>query len=365
MRLLTIYIVYLVIIGIQSLFFYRNGKLRKENFNDKVFLILCCIELILMAGLRGYNIGADTEVYLKAIDYYGEMSVSELIGAGLVYPFDFEIGYFLLTKLCCLLGFGKTAFLFVVAIITYIPVFQLIKRHSSNAYISLLCYFAFGFFTYSLGLFRQMIAVSIIICGLKYVVERKLIKYLAIIGLAMTFHITALVGILLYFLYGVKWQRIISWLIPLEFCLLVFGRYIVVLLTRIFPQYAGYIGGKYDVQGGSYLMLIFLNLVFIAGILFRHREENKSENIMMCALILAICLQCLGYSMGIFGRLVSYFSIYIIIAIPNLIYNAGETLEKGGRGVMTLLTILCLFTLTILSFSGDNYVVPYYTFWRQ
>lgn len=318
-----------------------------------------------MAGLRGYDIGADTEVYLKAIDYYGEMSVSELLGAGLVYPFDFEIGYFLLTKLCCLLGFGKTAFLFVVAIITYIPVFQLIKRHSSNAYISLLCYFAFGFFTYSLGLFRQMIAVSIIICGLKYVVERKLIKYLAIIGLAMTFHTTALVGILLYFLYGVKWQRIIAWVIPLEFCLLVFGRYLVVLLTRIFPQYAGYIGGKYDVQGGSYLMLIFLNLVFIASILFRNRKENQGENVLLCALILAICLQCLGYSMGIFGRMVSYFSIYIVIAIPNLIYNAGETLEQGGRGVMTLLTIICLFALTILSFSGDNYVVPYYTFWSQ
>ena len=362
---MTIYIIYLVLIGIQSLFFYRNGKLRKENFNIKDFLILCCMELIFIAGLRGYNIGADTEVYLRAIDYYGKMSVSELLRADIVYPFDFEIGYFLLTKLCCLIGFGKTTFLFVVAIITYIPVFKLIKQHSSNAYLSILCYFAFGFFTYSLGLFRQMIAVSIVICGLNSVVERKLVKYLVIIGIAMTFHTTALVGILLYILYGVKWQRIISWVIPVEFGLLFFGRYIVLLLTRIFPQYAGYVGGKYDVQGGSYLMLFFLNLVFIASILFRHREENKSENIMMCALILAICLQCLGYSMGIFGRLVSYYSIYIIIAIPNFIYNAGETLEKGGRGVMTLLTILCLLTLTILSFSGDNYVVPYYTFWRQ
>ena len=362
---MTIYIVYLVLLGIQSLFFYRNGKLRKEDFNDKVFLILCCIELILMAGIRGYNIGADTEVYLSAIDYYGKMSASELLRADLIYPFDFEIGYFLLMKLCCLLGFGKTAFLFVVAIITYIPVFLLIKRHSSNAYISLLCYFAFGFFAHSLGLFRQMIAVSILICGLKYVVERKLIKYLAITGVAMTFHTTALVGILLYVLYRVKWHRIIAWIIPLEFGLLVSGRYLVVLLTKIFPQYAGYIGGKYDVQGGSYLMLIFLNFVFIASILFRNREENQSGNILLCALILAIFLQCLGYSMGILGRTVIYFSIYIIIAIPNLIYNAGKTLGQGGREVITLLAIIFLFTLTILSFSEDNYIVPYHTFWSQ
>lgn len=362
---MTIYIFYLVLFGIQTLFFYRNGKLRKGNFNDKGFLILCCIELILMAGLRGYNIGADTKVYLRAIDYYGKMSVSELLSAGLVYPFDFEIGYFLLMKLCCLLRFGKTAFLFVIAIITYIPVFQLIKKYSSNAYISILCYFAFGFFTYSLGLFRQMIAVSIVICGVNYIVERKFIKYLAIIGLAMTFHTTALVGILLYFLYGVKWQRIIAWVIPIELCFLFFGRYLVVMLIRIFPQYAGYIGGKYDVQGGSHLMLIFLNLVFIVSILFRNRKEEQDENIFLCALILAIFLQCLGYSLNIFGRIVSYYSIYIIIAIPNLIYNIGESLKQGGRLIMTLFMVLCLIMLTILSFSGDKYVVPYYTFWSQ
>lgn len=347
----------------QSLFFYHNGKLRKEDFNDKGYLILCCIELIFLAGLRGYNIGADTEIYLKAIDYYGKMSFSELLNAGLIYPFDFEIGYFLLTKLCCLLGLGKTAFLFVIAIITYIPIFRLIGRHSSNPYVSILCYFAFGFFTYSLGLFRQMIAISIVICGWNYIVERKFIKYFVIIVLAMTFHTTALVAILLYFLYGVKWQRIIAWVILLESGLLILGRYVCVLLTRVFTKYAGYIGGKYDTQGGSYLMLIFLNIVFIASIIFRSREENRCENVTLGALVLATCLQCLGYSLGILGRIVGYFSIYIIIAIPNLISNVGKCLRHGEREIVILITILCLFVLTFLSFNENQYVVPYCTFW--
>lgn len=357
------YMSYLVLVGIQALFFYRGGKLRKENFNAKGYLTLCCIELIFLAGLRGYTIGADTQTYLDAIDYYGAMSIPELLDAGLVYPFDFEIGYFWLTKLCCLLGVGKTGFLFIVALITYIPIFSLIRRHSSGTYLSILCYFAFGFFIYSLGLFRQMIAISILICGWNYVVERKLIKYLAVVILAMSFHTTALVAILLYFLYGFKWQRVTLWCIPLECGLLVFGRYIVVLLIRVFPQYANYIGGKYDVQGGSYLMLLFLNIVFLASVVFRNKENDKCEDMTICALFLAISLQCLGYSFAIFGRAVSYFSIYLIVAIPKLINNLGDRLGYGLREMISLITVICLIILTFLSFNGNHYVVPYYTIW--
>ena len=40
--------------------------------------------------------------------------------------------------------------------------------------MSTMIYLAFGFFGYSLGIFRQMIAISICLMGFKYVLERKL-----------------------------------------------------------------------------------------------------------------------------------------------------------------------------------------------
>ena len=124
------YICYLVLAGMQIPLFFKENLLRKRSFDMKGYLILCCAELIVLTGIRGYTIGADTKTYLQAIDYYGQMPALQLIRAKLVYPFDFEIGYFLLTKLVCLLGIGKTGFLFIVSLMIYIPVFILIKKYS-------------------------------------------------------------------------------------------------------------------------------------------------------------------------------------------------------------------------------------------
>ena len=197
---MSVYVGYLLLAGLQIPFFRKKDKLGNRCFNKKGYLILCCIELIVLAGIRGYTVGADTVVYLDAIDYYGKLPTSKLFSAELVYPFDFEAGYFLLTKICVFLNMGKTAFLFVIAILIYVPVFVAINRYSKMPYISILCYFAFSMFSYSLGIFRQMIAISILLCGLKYILERKFFKYLLIVILAMLFHTTAILGLALYVL---------------------------------------------------------------------------------------------------------------------------------------------------------------------
>ena len=359
---MAIYFSYLLLAGIQVPFFFfrKRDAFRERYFDAKKYLTLCCIELILLTGFRGYTIGADTPMYLKAVDYYSRYSGIQLLTAKLVWPFDFEAGYFALTKLSIFLGIGKTGHLFVVALLTYIPVFFAIRKHSSNPYISILCYFAFGMFTYSLGIFRQMIAMSILFYGWKFVAERKLIKYMLTVGVAMLFHTTAIVAILLYFLYGVKWERVIWAVIGIELALLVLGRPVVMLAMKLLPKYAGYIDGKYDLQGGSYAMLLLLNVVLFASVFFREKGREQ-DNMTISALILAVCLQAVGYSMAIFGRVVPYFSIYLIFAIPNIINGLG----KKWSTVVTPCVVACLIVLIFLEFNGNQYVTPYYTIFNE
>lgn len=354
---MAIYICYLLLAGIQVPFFYyrRLDALSPRHFDSQKYLTLCCIELILLAGFRGYTVGADTGTYLAAIDYYDNLPVSELLRAKLVWPFDFEIGYFVLTKLSVLFGLGKTGFLFVVALIIYVPIFVSIKKYSLMPYISILCYFAFGMFSYSLGLFRQMIAMSILFCGWRYVVERRFVKYMLIVGLAMLFHTTAVVAVALYFLYGIKWERIIIFLPIAEIGLLVLGRPVVMFAMRLLPKYAGYVDGKYDLQGGSYTMLLLLNIILFASVVFRKKGDCQ-QNVAICAVTLAVCLQCIGYSMAIFGRVVPYFSIYVIFAIPNIIRGSGEVWRA-----LAPVTGVCLFILVFINLHGNQYVTPYYT----
>lgn len=353
---MAIYILYLGLTGIQFPLFYRKNRFGVQYHDTKNYLTICCVELILLAGLRGYSIGADTPLYLEAIDYYSIMKPLELIRAKLIYPFDFETGYFLLNKVCILFGLGKTEFLFVIAMLIYIPIFGAIKKYSYAPYISILCYFAFGYFTYSLGIFRQMIAVSLLIYSSKYIVEKKTIKYLLMVILAMTFHTTAIIGILLYIIYNrFDWRKIVKLVIVIEMIFLTIGRRIVMLILLMFPKYTGYVNGKYDQTGGSYVMLLFLNIILFTMCIFEWKS-NEKKNLTISALVLAVLFQSLGYSMTILGRVVSYYSIYIIFAIPNLLAK----FTYKTRVWITMVLIIFLYILIYLEFAGNRYVTPYY-----
>lgn len=355
------YLGYMLLAGLQLPLFYKKDRLNRQYFNQNKYLILCCLELLLLTGLRGYTIGADTSSYLSALTYYSKMPASQLLTAELVWPYDYEIGYFIMVKLCVFLRIGKTGFLFLVAAIVYIPTFFAIKKHSPMPYISILCYFGFGFFSYSLGIFRQMIASSILLCGWRYVQERQLVKYLLTVALAMLFHTTAIVAVLLYFMYGLNWSRIVGWIIPAELGLMIFGRVVALLVTRLFPMYAGYVGGRYDTQGGTYLMLILLNAVLLASVLIRNESRSKDENMIICALILAICIQCVGYSMNVLGRATRHLSVYMIFAVPGVLNNLKKKIGYQWVFVVTLLVVAVLFALAYKDFDGNKYVVPYYT----
>ena len=357
---MAVYIGYLLLAGLQIPLFKEKNGINDNCFNKNAYLSLCCIELIILVGIRGYTIGADTEVYLAALNHYSGLSLSEVLTAKLVWPFDFEWGYFTLTKLCSWANLGNTSFLFIIAIIIYIPLFKTIKKYSLIPYVSILCYFALGMFTYSLGIFRQMIAISIVLCGWNYIVERKLWKYIIVVGIAMLFHTTAIIAIVLYILYGINWERITWLLLGIEIFLLLFGRTAVGIALKLLPKYIGFVGGKYDQQGGSYIMLILLNVILFVSV-FYMKKNNAQERMTICALILAVCCQAIGYSMAIFGRIVPYFSIYIMFAIPNIIVN----IDNRWRIQATTIIILFLFALTYLEFDGNKYVTPYYTFFQS
>lgn len=357
---MSAYIGFLMIIVIEWFFLYPNGKIyigeEIAYKQKKKFMIIICIELIFFAGFRGTDIGADTVTYLNALKYYSNLPHSSILNAQLVWPFDFEIGYFLLTKFAAWLSFDETMFLLLIATIIYIPVSWFIFKYSENPLFSVLTYFVICF-GYSIGIFRQMIALSIVLVGTKYIWDRKLIKFLLTIGLAMTFHTTAIIMVPLYWLWQFKLENKLIWILFAEVICLFGARNIVLLAVKILPKYAGYVSGIYDIQGGSYSMLILLNVVLLFAFKIQNKTENKNNMILRMsvnATVMAIFLQILGYSMGIFGRIVPYYSIYLLILIPILL-NRYLRMDVFAY----FLTILSFMVLFYLLTKGSR-IDPYY-----
>lgn len=360
---MSVYLIFIGILIIQWLLLYPHGII---NFNittncrqRKIFCILVCIELICFAGVRAIDLGADTVMYVRGLNYYSAMPQKDILTAKLVYPFSFEAGYFFLTKVCAWLSMNETMFLTVIAMSIYIPVVCFIYKYSEKPLISILAYFSFGCFAYSLGIFRQMIALSIILSGIKYIENRKLVKYIIIVAIAMLFHRTAIIMLPLYWIAQINIKNKLKWIFLSEIFVFAIAREIIVVATKILPVYAGYINSIYDVQGGSYMMLILLNIILLFAYFMVQRQENQGNTALKIAVNATVCaifLQILGYSMEIFGRLVPYYSIFLLILLPCLLdgYFVKNKL---------LVRIVCILGLIIMFYwlNKNSVIVPYRT----
>lgn len=118
-----------------------------------------------------------------------------------------------------------------------------------------------------------MIALSICLFATRWVDSNKPVFFAIAIGVAMTFHSSAICFALLWFYKRFDVIKLLKIAIPASIVCLIFGRVIALIAVRALPQYAGYIGSKYDVEGGSYTM--FMLLLFIAFIVL-YALRNKS-----------------------------------------------------------------------------------------
>lgn len=384
---MVVYLLYMILVGLE--FWYASKKGWLESAKGKGWYVaICCAEMALMAALRGNTVGADTARYVEALEYYSKLPKDEVLFADLVWPFDFEKGYLLLTQLCALINMPAPVFLTLVALVIYIPLFYAINRYSKIPYISILAFMAMGFFSYSLGIFRQMMAMSIVLCGVKFIEQKEWSKYLALVVIAITIHTTAIIMVPVYILAQIPIKKYWKWVVPVELACLSFGRTMIELAAKVLPQYAHYFGGKYDVQGGTYLMLILLNVLLFA-MLYLYGKGFSKNRVVISALSLAVIVQTMGYSMAIFGRIVTYLSIFSIFAFSEIasamlnepsVYKKDlqeQIVEKNWKVVRvfkyefnlkTLLWIAFvggLMLLILKDLIGNKYITPYTFFFMK
>lgn len=384
---MVVYLLYMILVGLE--FWYANRKGWLKTAKGKAWYVaICCAEMALMAALRGNTVGADTARYVEALEYYSKLPKDKVLFADLVWPFDFEKGYLLLTQICALINMPAPIFLLLVALVIYIPLFYAINRYSKIPYISILAFMAMGFFSYSLGIFRQMMAMSIVLCGVKFIEQKEWAKYFALVVIAFTIHTTAIIMVPVYILAQIPIKKYWKWIVPIELACLSFGRTMIELAAKVLPQYAHYFGGKYDVQGGTYLMLILLNVLLFA-MLYLYGKGLSKNYVVISALSLAVIVQTMGYSMAIFGRIVTYLSIFSIFAFSEIAsvlltepsaYKKDlqeQIVEKNWKVVrvfkyeFNLKTILWiafiggLMLLILKDLIGNRYITPYTFFFMK
>lgn len=350
----------MMIAGFCSLLRSFSIKCRK-----KYFIWTATIQMIVVATIRGWYIGADTQAWVTTYQLCQNLSWEKLFPYLQNTIYNFEPGYIILNKIVSLTGLSITAFYFVVAVIIYVSVARFVYRYSNNVWFSMALFWMLGGYQYSLGILRQTIACAICLWAVDYIIQRKSLQFAIIVALAIAFHSTALCIVPLYSLYNVKVDKnyiikvllgAIGFLAALPIALRIVG--------KLIPRYKGYaeITMKYGAQGGW--LSLFISMVCIAASVWyvKHRTSITSETqLIMQAMTISFFLHIVTPMLSI-GRMAQYYDIYRIIFISNMLK---ELVKKGQRRYAYAVFVVLGLLYYAYTLSGDTATVPYTVVWKM
>jgi len=166
------------------IFFALFEKIKHSKISS-FFYILVFIYLIIFNGFR-YEVGGDWFNYSAYFDnVLPYIDFSNII-------FHDDPGYWLLALVMYKLEWNMIGVDVVVSIIFFIGLYKLLK-YQPYTWLGLAVAFPYFIVVVSMGYVRQAAAIGFIMIGISYLEDKKFIRYVIMVILAITFHKTAII----------------------------------------------------------------------------------------------------------------------------------------------------------------------------
>ncbi len=187
-------------------------------------------------------------------------------------------------------------------------------------------------FSFGLNIIRQMIAVSIVFFSIRYLHQRKPLKYILSVVIASMFHNTAIICLLFYLIiyivsyknYFFKWMYMV--LVLISPIIIPVGIKILMRI-EIFSQYKKYIYSDFSL-GIGYLIKIIPIFLPIFIYIKQIKKENPLFEPYVLLSLLNIPFQLIGYFVNVGSRLVYYTNIFYYLLPAILIVSLYKKEEK-------------------------------------
>ena len=234
--------------------------------------------LALFAGLRGFQVGLDTKNYVQHF-YTQQLSGNTADG--------FERGYIILERLVIKMGGSPTTLFMVISIITLMLLAVFVTTNTEFGTFAIAYYYARYFLSRDLNQIRQSLASVIVLYSLKYIVEKKFVKFSIVILIAMQFHTAAIIMFPVYFIVGFFIESAEKGRIKRSIMLFLTTFIMSEVMSPVLSYVTGILGrGETYVTDTSNLgtssmltnVLIFNGFVVILLIFYMHRNGNEISN---------------------------------------------------------------------------------------
>lgn len=309
------------------------------------------LPLMVIASIR-YNVGQDYPSYIRLF----RQAVNGYRQPGLEIPFHE------LNRLVYRLGGDYTWIFTICAILfctfTFLHILQTSPSPKLSAYLLVTTTYYFVF----LNATRQMVGCAILLYSLKYVKEKKLLKFIICVLLAGCFHYTCLLFIVVYFFNSLSLSR--TAIVLSTIIVFVLSSPIASLINRIasFTYYGNYIGGHFDTSERGYVtLLISAALIVFSTIYYRSDEEFKLYYNLN---IISLWLSAFVGKVVLIGRIRWMFGFSSIILIPMTLDNIRDKKTRflAGTAIVVLYAVYFYYTIGI---NNSANVLPYQTIFSR
>lgn len=351
--MLVYFLVLILILFLRSqLSLITDIDLRRKQENRYLFVV--SVILVLLAALRGLNVGADTFGY--AIDYYNVNMMS------LDYIKDYYsnyVGYYYLSKLFASIGIPLAFwFGFVEAVYMY-AICKLIKRYSLDKLLSIFLFFTIGLFTFSVAGLKQVLAMSFMIIAFLNFVDKKYIRFLLFVYLSYICHPVALIFLAAFPLYLIR-HRSYYWIlifVSVVFMTL-FGKFFLGSMVSMLndDHFQAYL--EFDNSYTSTTLIFYIILILISIVGFRKYliVDSNTSKLFMGFTILALGLQFLSSISPNMFRLAFFYSPFMTILLPNTL----KSIKNPDKQIITTILIV----IVTFYFLYTSRTTPYKFFWQ-
>lgn len=237
-----------------------------------------------------------------------------------------EIGWTILNKGLFIISESSFILFFTVSFTTLLFHIITIKRYSQIYWLSIFIFLCSVFYN-SLFILRQNLAMAICLMTIPYIIERKKIKFFTITLIAVSFHYSALIWLISFFIYSFKIdKRFYFFLASLSILLFFFMETVLknlILLTTNIMMYTGQkeMGGLGVLKGLAIDLFVLMLSVYSFGGLNHIKGDNKLFFQLISISVFFTLISYFGSAFTLFGRLNLYFTIPSIFLISNAIAN--------------------------------------------
>lgn len=284
-------------------------------YKKRQFLWVVGIVTFLVIGLRGgnYENVYDLKVYTEFYEVIGKTPWSQAI-----LNTEFEIGYVILNKLLYMILPFKQAIVLFEAGFCVFSVCYFIYHNSENVFWPFFFYVTLGSMSFMLTGFRQAIAICVCLLSVELIKKKKWFWFIVVVLLASTFHSSALVFIVSYFVVNSKFIQKRKWSLV----------FVVIAMMILAPQIIGL--GKFFSQGelvasdtatyslnGIVPIILYSFSLFSQILLDKHEEDNDLPKVLSPIIAVGLGLYLLRFYNMALERLAWYYTQAAYICLSN------------------------------------------------